>query len=78
MGLINDFSTYEVWVGKAFLLLADNFAAQNDVFQARATLQSLDKFPLQSIKDQAKAKLKQLEQSELDKQKKIEADTLDN
>ncbi|SKC60713.1 tetratricopeptide repeat protein [Ohtaekwangia koreensis] len=78
MGLINDFSTYEVWVGKAFLLLADNFAAQNDVFQARATLQSLDKFPLQSIKDQAKAKLKQLEQSELEKQKKIEADTLDN
>jgi len=77
-GLINDFATYDAWVGKAFLLLADNFIAQNDVFQARATLQSLDKFPLQSVKDQAKARLKQLEQSELEKQKKVESDTLDN
>jgi TolA-binding protein len=78
MGLINDFATYDLWVGKGFLLLADNFAAQNDVFQARATLQSLDKFPLQSIKDQAKVKLKELEQTELEKQKQLEADTLDN
>ncbi|HEY9008461.1 MAG TPA: tetratricopeptide repeat protein [Ohtaekwangia sp.] len=78
MGLINDFATYDAWVGKAFLLLADNFTAQNDVFQARATLQSLDKFPLQSVKDQAKAKLKQLEQAELEKQKQVESDTLDN
>ncbi len=78
MGLINDFATYDLWVGKAFLLLADNFAAQDDIFQARATLQSLDKFPLPSIKDEAKAKLKQLEQAELEKQKKLEADTLDN
>ncbi len=78
IGLTNDFSTYELWVGKAFLLLADNYVAQNDVFQARATLQSLDKFPLQTINDEAKIRLKKLELAELDKQKKIEADTLDN
>jgi TolA-binding protein len=77
--LTNDFATYEVWVGKAFLLMADNFAAQNNVFQARATLQSLiDKFPQQTVKDEAKVKLKQLEQTEAAKQKALEADTLEN
>lgn len=78
VSLNNDFSAYEEWVGKSFLLLADNFMALDDVFQARATLQSLiDKFPLASIKEEAKKKLKLLEQAELEKKKKIEADTLD-
>ncbi|HEY3404808.1 MAG TPA: tetratricopeptide repeat protein [Ohtaekwangia sp.] len=79
ISLNSDFSAYEEWVGKSFLLLADNFMVQDDVFQARATLQSLiDQFPLQSVKDEARKKLKQLEQLELEKQKKAEADTLDN
>jgi TolA-binding protein len=79
VSLNNDFSTYEEWVGKSFLLLAENYAAQNDVFQARATLQSLiDRFPLQNIKDEAAKRLKALDQLELEKQKKVEADTLDN
>jgi TolA-binding protein len=79
ISLNNDFSTYDQWVGKSFLLLADNFAAQNDIFQARATLQSLiDKFPLESVKEEARKKLKALEQAELEKQKLLEADTLDN
>lgn len=78
VSLNNDFSAYEEWVGKSFLLLADNFMALDDIFQARATLQSLiDKFPLVSIKEEAKKKLKLLEHAELEKKKKIEADTLD-
>jgi TolA-binding protein len=77
--LTNDFATYEVWVGKAFLLMADNFVAQNNIFQARATLQSLiDKFPQQTVKDEAKVKLRQLEQNEAAKQKALDADTLEN
>jgi hypothetical protein len=52
-------------VGKSYLLLSDNFLAQNDVFQAKATLQSLvENFPLQIIKDEAAAKLKAIEQKQ--------------
>ena len=79
ISLNNDFSEYEEWVGKSFLLLSDNFVATDDVFQARHTLQSLiDNFPLENIKEEARKKLKALEQAELDKKKALEADTLDN
>ena len=79
ISLNNDFAAYEEWVGRSFLLLADNFVATGDVFQARHTLQSLvDQFPLAHIKNEAREKLKALEASELQKQKAIEADTLDN
>ena len=62
IGLNNDFSTYEEWVGKAFLLLADNFVAMEDDFQAKATLQSLiEHFPGEEVKRQAKEKLAQIE-----------------
>jgi TolA-binding protein len=78
-GLSNDFSTYDEWVGKAFLLIADNFLAQDDIFNAKSTLQSLvDNFPLQNVKDEAKRKLKEIEAAQLEQQKKAQADTLDN
>lgn len=80
-GLITDFASYNVWVGKAFLLLADNFAAQNDVFQATSTLQSLidNKFPIESVVNEAKKKKKVLEAREaIEKQKALAADTLEN
>jgi TolA-binding protein len=39
---LNDrFSPYEYWVVKGFILLSDNYVAQKDYFQARATLQSI-------------------------------------
>ncbi|HEX5170614.1 MAG TPA: tetratricopeptide repeat protein [Cyclobacteriaceae bacterium] len=58
VSLNNDFSAYDEWVGKSFLLLADNFIAMGDVFQAKATLQSLiDNFPIEHIKNEAKIKL---------------------
>jgi TolA-binding protein len=79
VSLNNDFAAYDQWVGKSYLLLSDNFVATNDIFNARNTLQSLiDNFPLPEVKEQARIKLKQLEQLEVDEQKKIEADTLDN
>jgi TolA-binding protein len=78
LGLTEDFAAYDLWVGKAYLLMADNFLAMDQVFQARATLQSLvDNFPLQGVKDQARAKLKDIDKAEADKQKALEtADTL--
>lgn len=77
ISLTKDFESYQEWVGKAFLLLADNFVAMDDIFQAKATLQSLDKFPLQSVKDEARKKLAQIEQVQSEKQKAAEADTVE-
>lgn len=72
-----EFSVYDEWVGKSFLLLADNYLAQGDVFNAKATLESLitNKFPLQYIKDAAADKLKKIAADELKEQQKIKADT---
>lgn len=78
MGLINDFSTYDEWVGKAYLLVADYFAAVDDAFNAKATLQSLiDNFPLQNIKEEARKKLTAIEVSEQERQKQLQADTVE-
>src|SRR6185295_20399859 len=75
ISLNDDFKAYQEWVGKSYLLLADNFTAMNDVFQAKATLQSLiDHFPQQNVKDEAKRKLTALEQLEAEKAKQTEAD----
>jgi TolA-binding protein len=77
VGIDADFGAYEEWVGKSFLLLADNFVAMNNTFQAKATLQSLiDKFPLQYIKDAAKEKLKKIDAAE--EAGKQAADSLNN
>jgi tetratricopeptide (TPR) repeat protein len=39
--LSNDFSDFVFWYEKAFLLIADNYAAKNDTFMAKATLNSI-------------------------------------
>ncbi|HEX8040522.1 MAG TPA: tetratricopeptide repeat protein, partial [Chryseosolibacter sp.] len=78
LGLTQDFSAYDLWVGKAYLLMADNFLAMDQAFQARATLQSLvDNFPLQPIKDEAANKLKAIDKAQAERQKALEADTLE-
>lgn len=65
ISLNRDFASYDSWVGKSFLLLSDNYLAQDQIFQAKATLQSLiDNFPTQSVKDEAAVKLKALEKQE--------------
>jgi TolA-binding protein len=77
--LNNDFSTYDEWVGKSFLLIADNFFAEGDIFNTKTTLQSLiDHFPLENVKEEARKKLKEVEAAQLEEQKKAEADTVDN
>jgi TolA-binding protein len=37
----NSVPSYDFWIGKSFILLADNFIALKDTFQAKATLQSI-------------------------------------
>nr|PZN52144.1 MAG: hypothetical protein DIU61_12005 [Bacteroidota bacterium] len=84
IGLNNDFSSYEEWVGKAFLLLADNFVAQEDDFQAKATLQSLiEHFPDPAVKEEARRKLRAIEERQAveapeDALEEVEIDTTEN
>ncbi|MDX1628051.1 MAG: tetratricopeptide repeat protein [Fulvivirga sp.] len=73
--LTNNFNIYKEWVGKAFLLLADNYIARKDYFQARGTLQSvIDNFPLEGVKKQAEEKLQQVNVLEKNQQN-IKSDT---
>jgi len=39
--LVKDMPNYDYWVTKTFILLADNYVALKDAFQAKATLQSI-------------------------------------
>jgi TolA-binding protein len=78
LDLTEDFAAYDEWVGKAYLLMADNFLAMDQVFQARTTLQSLvDNFPLQTIKTAAANKLRDIDRAEADRMRRLEADTLE-
>lgn len=63
--LNNNFNPYESWVGKAYLLLADNYIALDDVFQAKGTLRSVvENFPLENVRAEAQRRLDQLEKTE--------------
>lgn len=72
-----DFVSYTDWVGKSYLLLADNYIAMGETFQAKGTLRSLiENFPTPQIKELATEKLKKLEEEELKKQhQQIEQDS---
>ncbi len=74
--LNNEFYSYENWLGKAFLLIADNYSAMGEVFQAKATLKSLidGEFPDEEILNEAKLKLTEIEEQEL---LQIEIDSLE-
>jgi TolA-binding protein len=78
VSLNSDFAAYPEWVGKSYLLLADNYMAMGDLFQVKATLKSLEAFPLENIKTLAKEKLRKIEEEEVKKANAIKADTLDN
>ena len=57
-----DFSSYPLWQGRAFLLIAEIYAAEGDNFQARGTLNSIidNNFPVTEIVEAAKQRLKTL------------------
>lgn len=78
ISLNTDFAAYPEWVGRSFLLLADNYLAMGDAFQAKGTLRSLEAFPLENIKGMAREKLKKIEMDELNKKAEAKPDSLDN
>lgn len=76
--LNKNFSIYENWLGLSFLLIADNYIAMDETFQAKATLNSLiENSPLPDIREQAQQRLQALEQMEAEKEAaEMEADSL--
>jgi TolA-binding protein len=58
----SNYANYELWQGRAFLQVAEIYAAQGEIFQARGTLNSIieNNFPVAEIVEAAKARLKTL------------------
>jgi len=69
--LVKDLPNYDYWVTKTFILLADNYVALKDNFQAKATLQSIiDNYKGDDdILPAAKQKLEQLSPQDKTEQK---------
>ena len=75
--LNSNFSIYEKWLGKSFIMIADNYMAMGEDFQAKATLQSVvDNSPIEEVVDEAQVKLLVL-QEKAEELEKTELDTLE-
>ncbi|MCB0410515.1 MAG: hypothetical protein KDD29_09875, partial [Flavobacteriales bacterium] len=76
--LIKKFNTYDYWMGKALILLSDNYVAKEDIFQAKFTLQNVidnSKYPeLVSI---ANEKLNILKEQENQRKAPIEEEKIE-
>lgn len=72
--LKNKYSSYEYWVAKTFVLIADNYYALGNSFQAMATLESIvenydgDK----AVLDEAKQKLESIKADDIKKSRIVE------
>lgn len=63
--LIKKFPSYGYWVGKSLILLADNYVAKEDLFQAKITLQNvIDKSTFPELVSSASEKLIAIEVTE--------------
>ena len=58
----DNFSSYNYWVAKSFITLADVYVAKKDYYQAKATLRSIvDNYKGEDLKQEASAKLAEVE-----------------
>lgn len=69
--LKDKYSSYEYWIAKTFILIADNYYALGNAFQAKATLESIveNYDGDQEVLNEAKTKLENLKNEELKKSK---------
>ncbi len=58
--MVNVFPNYGEWISRSFLLLADNYIKQNDLFQAKLTLQNLIDNYDGELKQEAQRKLERI------------------
>ncbi|GAB4251845.1 MAG: tetratricopeptide repeat protein [Vicingaceae bacterium] len=73
--LIKNFGSYQYWIAKSLILLADNYLAKDDKFQAKATLQNvIDNAKDEELVSIAKDKLASIIKSEEESQRKVEED----
>jgi tetratricopeptide (TPR) repeat protein len=74
--LIKQQAGYKLWVGKAFILLSDNYLALNDTFQAKYVLNNfISHTELDELKAQAQDKLTKILEAEKAREKaKLEKD----
>ena len=72
--LINQVPSYDYWIAKGFILLADNYLKVNNYFQAKQTLQSIiDNYEGADLKKIAEQKLNViLEKEKIEEQKKAQ------
>ena len=71
--LNKNFSIYEDWLGQSFLLVADNYIALDEDFQAEATLNSvIENSPVKEVVDEAKRRLQTLNDEERERQMELE------
>jgi TolA-binding protein len=62
---INSLASYNFWLARTFLLLADNYLIQDNIFQARHTLQSIiDNYDGQDLKSEAMNKMAEIDRRE--------------
>ncbi len=61
----DNFSSYDYWVAKSFIALADVYVAKENYFQAKETLRSvIDNYKGSDLKQEARAKLVEVERKE--------------
>lgn len=59
--IVRDYASYDFWVAKSFILLADVYVEKGNIFQARQTLQSIiDNYEGQDLVNIAREKLQNL------------------
>jgi TolA-binding protein len=64
---INEFPSYDYWLARSFILLADVYLKLDNAFQSKQTLQSvIDNYEGQDLVDLAKSKLNAILQAEKD------------
>ena len=73
--LNENYGIYEEWIGKSFIMIADNYISMEEIFQAKATLNSvIERSPDEAIVALARNKLQEIEN--ITEQEIIEVDTL--
>ncbi|TVQ94003.1 MAG: outer membrane protein assembly factor BamD [Bacteroidetes bacterium] len=75
---INYLTPYDYWLAKIFILLADNYLEQDNLFQARSTLESIiENYDGEDLLSLARQKLKEIDLLERQREGEHEPDTLE-
>lgn len=77
--LVNEYPAFEYWKARGFIMLADIYAANDNTFQAKQTLQSIiDNYPGEDLKAVASEKLTEIGRIEAAKEPPVQDTTGEN